>query len=131
VPDRQQSKQAMVTPAEVVIAGTAVTYTQTGGNSVTFGLTQATVVFVYSRRRNQDQFDFTKQDMWGNPAPPATGQPDFLPATGNTVWFVRIQREECDFMDIPMGNITNQVSWTNDQTGAIACHDDIIAALPV
>lgn len=120
----------MTTPAEVVISGTAVTYTPDGGNPVTFGLTQATIVFAYSRRRNADQFDFTKQDAWGNPAPPATGLPDLLPSTGNTIWFVRIKREDELFLDLPMGSITNKAGWTNDQAGAIAAHDEIIAALP-
>lgn len=32
--------------------------------------------------------------------------------------------------EIPMGGVSNQAGWTNDEAGALQCQSDIVAAIP-
>jgi hypothetical protein len=43
--------------------------------------------------------------------------------------FVRLRFNDQRFMDIPMGQVANQATWTNDTTGASACVDAIRGAI--
>lgn len=67
------------------------------------------------------------QDEWPDPA-------STFPAGGPTVdtqiaektsgyqqWFVRIHLNDQRFMDIPMGKVVNQATWTNNTVGADLC----------
>jgi hypothetical protein len=68
------------------------------------------------------------QDNWPDPA---STFPGGLGPTGDTQiaattksyqqWFVRLHLNDQRFMDIPMGKVANQATWTNDSTGASAC----------
>ena len=76
------------------------------------------------------------QDNWPDPA---SAFPDGLGPTNNTQisskpsqyqqWFVRIHLNDQRFMDIPMGKVANQATWTNDSAGASACIVAIRAAI--
>lgn len=71
------------------------------------------------------------QDNWPDPNDPATLSTSQLP-TGlykenglYQQWFVRLRYNDGRFLDIPMGKVSNQGGWTNDQSGAAACIKDI------
>ena len=76
------------------------------------------------------------QDNWPDPA--STFPSGFGP-TGDTQiaestaryqqWFVRLHLNDQRFMDIPMGKVANQATWTNDTAGASACIVAIRAAI--
>lgn len=67
------------------------------------------------------------QDNWPDPAStfPSLGPTADTQIVKNTAsyqqWFVRLHFNDQRFMDIPMGKVANQATWTNDTTGASAC----------
>lgn len=67
------------------------------------------------------------QDEWPDPNDPATLSTSQLPESlykSNGMyqqWFVRLRYNDGRFMDLPMGKIANQATWTNDQVGAARC----------
>lgn len=73
------------------------------------------------------------QDEWPDPNDSATLSTSQLPESvykGNgsyQQWFVRLRYNDGRFMDLPMGKIVNQPSWTNEQVGAGQCVIDILA----
>lgn len=75
------------------------------------------------------------QDNWPDPASttPAGGPTNDTQiaarATGYQQWFVRIHLNDQRFMDIPMGKVANQATWTNDDAGADACIQAILAVI--
>ena len=76
------------------------------------------------------------QDNWPDPASTfpggfgPTGDTQIAERTaGYQQWFVRIHLNDQRFMDIPMGKVVNQATWTNDTAGASACIVAIRAAI--
>lgn len=67
------------------------------------------------------------QDNWPDPASTTpTGGPTNDTQIAESAarydqWFVRLRLNDQRFMDIPMGKVVNQATWTNDSTGASAC----------
>jgi len=74
-------------------------------------------------------FDYTKWDRWGNPAPPATGMPDYIPAM--EFYVVRIHLTgHIKYYDLKLTEVFGQVTWTNDVTGATAAIGALDAVFP-
>jgi hypothetical protein len=76
------------------------------------------------------------QDNWPDPAstfPGGLGPTADTQISGRTSgydqWFVRLHLNDQRFMDIPMGKVANQATWTNSSTGASACIVAIRAAI--
>jgi hypothetical protein len=51
--------------------------------------------------------------------------------TATTNYWVRCHFSDERFYDIPMGFVSNQAGWTNDQAGANQCITDLTANLKV
>lgn len=74
------------------------------------------------------------QDEWPDPNDPASQSTSQLPVTlyqdkytnFYQQWFVRLRYNDGRFMDLPMGKIANQASWSNDKIGAATCVDNIL-----
>ncbi len=74
-------------------------------------------------------FDYTHWDRWGNPAPPATGMPDYIPF--QQFYIVRIWlKSPRKFYDLKLTEVFGHPSWTNDATGAAAAIGDLDAVFP-
>jgi hypothetical protein len=74
------------------------------------------------------------QDNWPDPASTSPAAPNInTQISADTPfyqqWFVRIHLNDQRFMDIPMGKVANQATWTNDSAGASACIVAIRAAI--
>jgi hypothetical protein len=75
------------------------------------------------------------QDNWPDPASTFSG--GFGPTADTQIagkspaqqYFVRLHLNDQRFMDIPMGKVANQATWTNDALGASACIVDIRTAI--
>jgi len=62
------------------------------------------------------------QDPWPEPTLANTFDTQIVGKTSNyQQWFVRLHLNDQRFMDIPMGKVANQATWTNSTTGASAC----------
>ena len=62
------------------------------------------------------------QDPWPEPTTTNEQNTQIAASTArNQQWFVRLHLNDQRFMDIPMGKVANQATWTNDTTGASAC----------
>lgn len=72
------------------------------------------------------------QDNWPDPAStiPTGGPTNDTQIVADTAsyqqWFVRLHLNDQRFMDIPMGKVVNQATWTNDTVGADLCIKSII-----
>lgn len=58
---------------------------------------------------------------------------DVTNPTGYTTveqYLVQIDLYNRRLAEIPMGRVENQVTWTNDEAGALQAQSDIIAAIP-
>ena len=73
------------------------------------------------------------QDNWPDPASTSPTFPTINTQIssdyGAEQWFVRIHLNDQRFMDIPMGKVVNQITWTNNETGADACIQAILAVI--
>ena len=68
------------------------------------------------------------QDEWPDPNTISTLSNSQIPSGvyRDGKWFVRLHLNDQRFMDIPMGVLPNQATWTNDSAGADLCIKDII-----
>lgn len=75
------------------------------------------------------------QDNWPDPSDPNTLSTSQLPVTlfdssgGYQQWFVRLRYNDGRFLDLPMGKINNQATWTNKQDGSAQCLADILTCI--
>ena len=75
------------------------------------------------------------QDNWPDPAStfPSAGPTNNTQISGKfseyQQWFVRLHLNDQRFMDIPMGKVANQATWTNNGVGADACIQAILAEI--
>jgi len=99
---------------QVTISSPTITVTPLNGLPVVYSLTDATIVFPLKSDRRQ--------------ATSTTVDPSGYIVV--TKFVVRTKLSDGNICDIPMGKVTNQPTWTNDQTGALACQTAIEAAIP-
>jgi hypothetical protein len=99
---------------QVTVSPQVVTVTPNGGQPVAFNLGNAVSVFPIQNDRKQ--------------AVSTTIDPTGYVTV--TQFSVRTTLTNGRICDIPMGKVTNQPTWTNDQTGALACQTAIEAAIP-
>jgi hypothetical protein len=75
------------------------------------------------------------QDNWPDPNDPNTLSTSQLPVTlfrnngEYQQWFVRLRYNDGRFLDLPMGKIANQATWTNEQGGSAKCLADILTCI--
>lgn len=75
------------------------------------------------------------QDNWPDPNDPASLSTSQLPETLYKdsglyqQWFVRLRYNDGRFMDLPMGKIANQPTWTNKPEGAALCVTAILGSV--
>jgi hypothetical protein len=77
------------------------------------------------------------QDNWPDPNDPATlsnsqiNKDIFKDNSSSPYqqWFVRLRYNDGRFLDLPMGKIKNQATWTNEQSGAALCLADILTCI--
>jgi hypothetical protein len=68
------------------------------------------------------------QDPWPEPTLANTFDTQIAKSPADQ-YFVRLHLNDQRFMDIPMGKVANQATWTNDTIGASACIVDIRGAI--